>query len=54
MALGAIMTEVPSDVIRVRCSIEVRRMALVAVRIDQLVVAVRMTRLARRRDVCTR
>ena len=47
------MTEVTGNVIRVRRSIEVRRMALVTVCVDQLVVAVRMTRLARRRCVCT-
>jgi hypothetical protein len=40
------MTEVSSHVVRIGCTVKVRRMALVAIRIVQLVVAVGMTRLA--------
>ena len=42
-----VMAEVRGDVVRVRRPVEVRRMALVTVRIDQLIVAIRMARLAR-------
>ena len=45
MALGAIMIEVTSDVIGVCRPIEIRRMALVAICILQLVVPVDVTRL---------
>ena len=45
------MTEVARHVVRVRRSIEIRRMALVAVRVLQLVVSVDMTRLTLRSNV---
>ena len=38
----AIMTEIRRDVVRVRRPVEVRRMALIAVRVDELIVAIRM------------
>ena len=48
------MTEVTRDVVRVCGSIEIRRMARVAVRIVQLVVTIRVARLTGRRYMGTR
>ena len=47
-----IMTEVPGDVVRVGCPVKVCRMALVTICIDQLIIAVRMARLALDGNVC--
>ncbi len=47
----AILTEVARDVIWIRRAIEIRAVALVAIRIHQLVIPVRMARLARGRKV---
>ena len=51
MALRAIVAEVPRHVIGIRCAVEIRCMALVAIRIMQLVIAIGVTRLALHCDV---
>ena len=43
MALCTIVTEVPGDVVWIRRTVEIRRMTLIAVRIDQLIIPVHMT-----------
>ena len=52
MALRTIMAEVSGNVVRVRCTGKVRRMALIAIRVVQLVVPVGMTRLTLHSNVC--
>ena len=54
VALCTIVTEVPCDVIRIRCLLELRLMALVAIRVVQLVVATGMAGLTLRCNVSTR
>jgi len=54
VALRAIVTEVPRHVIRVRRLLELLLMALVTIRVMQLVVAIHMARLALLCDVRAR
>ena len=49
----AIVTEVPRNMIRICCLLELLLMALVAIRVMQLVVAIHMARLARCCNVST-
>jgi len=53
MAFSTIMTEIPCDVIRVRCAVEICCMALIAIGVSQLVVSIHMTCLALGRNVST-
>jgi len=46
MTLGTIVTEVPSDMVRIRSTIEIRCMTLIAISVCQLVVSIHMTCLA--------
>ena len=46
-----VLTEIACDVIRVRCSGKIRGMALIAARIDELVIAIDVARLTWRRYV---
>jgi hypothetical protein len=50
----ALVTEVSRHVVRDQCSLEIRRVALVTIGIDQLVVAIYMTRLALNCRMCSR
>ena len=50
----ALMAETRDDVVRIRRTSKVRLMALIAIRVDQLVVAVDVTRLTLRRRVFSR
>jgi len=45
MALHAVMTEIPGYMVGIRCSVEIRDVALIAIIVDQLIIAVRMARL---------
>jgi hypothetical protein len=53
VTLRAIVAEVPCHMIRVCCLLELRRVALIAIRVMQLVVPVYVTRLARCCNVST-
>jgi hypothetical protein len=52
MTLCTIMTEVPCHVIRIRCLLEVRLMALVTILIHYLVIATYVARLTLLRYMC--
>jgi len=54
VALRTVVTEVAGHVIRIRRSVEVRRVTLVAVRIMQLIIAIHMAIDAGRRHMSTR
>jgi hypothetical protein len=54
MACLALMTEVARNVVRIRSSLEIRRVALITIGIGQLIIAVCVTRLALNGLVCTR
>jgi len=53
MAFSTIMAEIPCDVIRIRRSIEICCVALIAIGVSQLVVSIHMTCLALGRNVST-
>ncbi len=48
----AVLTEIIGDVVRVRCTVEVSAVTLIAIGEYQLVIPVRVARLARRGRVC--
>ena len=54
VALRTIMTEQSRHMVRVRCLLELRLVTLVAIRVLQLVVTARMTRLTLHGHVCPR
>ena len=51
VTLSAVVAEIPGNMVRVRCLLKVRLVALVAISIHQLIVPVGMARLACRRCV---
>ena len=54
VALRTIMTKQSRDMVRVRCLLKLRLVTLVAIRVLQLIVTARMTRLTLHGHVCPR